>query len=67
MSWLFFYAERLRASRFSSLQAQRYESVGEFSRTWNDFVFYESARAAEQIGYGKHPLAFFNDVLYSGA
>lgn len=41
------------------LEKQKYSLLSEFSHEWNDFVFYESARAANQIGYGLHPLAFF--------
>lgn len=47
------------------LEKQKYSLFSEFSPAWNQFVFYESARAADQIGYGLYPLAFFNDLLYT--
>lgn len=50
-----------------TLAAQQYSQVSEFSPAWNSFVFHESARTAEELGYGRHPLAFLNDVLYPGA
>ncbi|NCQ51868.1 hypothetical protein GW796_08240 [archaeon] len=59
------YANKLRENIFPSLENQKYKSLGEFSSDWNTFVYFESARAAEQIGYGFHPLAFLNDVLYT--
>jgi hypothetical protein len=62
---LLVWSERMKQEQFPNLETQKYNSVSEFSAEWNEFVFYESARAAEQIGYGLHPLAFFNDVLYT--
>ena len=59
------YVKMKRAGVFPSLEEQKFKSLGEFSHSWNDFVHWESARAAEQIGYGFSPLAFFNDILYT--
>ena len=59
------YFQMIKAGVFSSLEEQKYKSVGEFSHAWNDFVFYESSRSADQLGYGPHPLSFLNDILYT--
>ena len=59
------YARLVREGKFSNLDTQKYKSLGEFNREWNTFVYFESARSAEQFGYGYSPLAFFNDLLYA--
>ncbi len=65
METLLIYANFIREGQFPILENQKFNSLGDFSSEWNDFVFYESARAAETIGYGNNPLAIFNDVLYA--
>jgi hypothetical protein len=59
------YVNMMRGGRFPTLETQKYQCYSEFSRTWNDFVFYESARVADQLGYGCAPLAFINDLTYT--
>jgi hypothetical protein len=59
------YVRMMKEGQFPTLETQKYQLYSEFSRSWNDFVFYESARAADQLGYGYEPLAFYNDLLYT--
>jgi hypothetical protein len=59
------YSQMMKAGTFPSMEEQKYKSVSEFSHAWNDFVFYESGRSADQLGYGFHPLSFLNDLLYT--
>lgn len=59
------YSRMIVNGEFPCIDKQKYKDYSNYSSEWNNFVFHESARVAEQLGYGYQPISFINDILYN--